>query len=40
MILVLLPRITQASKPLNAEIGKINKRIESLKGMVGKDENI
>lgn len=33
-------RITKASKPLNAEIDKINKRIESLKGMVGKDENV
>ena len=33
-------RITNANKPLNAEINKINKRIESLKGMVGKDENV
>jgi hypothetical protein len=31
---------TQTSKPLNAEIDKINKRIESLKGVVGKDENV
>ena len=33
-------RITKASKPLNAEIDKINKRIETLKGMVVKDENV
>ena len=37
---VIEARITKASKPLNAEIDKINRRIESLKGMVGKDENV
>lgn len=33
-------RIAKVSGPINDEIDKINKRIESLKGMVGKDENV
>ena len=33
-------RIINTNKPLHAEIDKINMRIETLKGMVVKDENV